>query len=393
MNANDPDRWTVQELLSKHGDEIRRLRRDGNGTTKIAAHIRDKTGRYCSRSTVRSCFGRRRRERRKTAEVIAPAPVLAEPILMEPPPELPPITGPVDVSPMKPEDAEETIEELLERRLAETARSVRREASRFKVCRMPSKPFALAFFGDPHLDDPGCRWDLLLEDVRAARAPGVYCVSVGDHQNHWIGRLQKQFAEQGTTASEGWRLARWFLGAGPGTASLNWLIAVGGNHDAWSHSPGYDPYVELCRDSVRYYDDAEVRLRLTFNDELEPMTLLVRHDFPGRSIFHSTHGPAKAARLDHEADILAAGHLHSWAVLQQEVSGGRCPVAIRLRGYKHGDHYARERGFLESQHGHGAMLVIDPAVTGPGRVTVFWNMKNGAAYLKTLRAAENLRHR
>lgn len=369
---SDDGRWTVDELLDAHSDRIRQLRKDGNGYTRLAELLTEYTGRTCARSTARRAVHRLRTGDLQTVDAPRPRQTL------------PPLR---DVSPVTPDDAQETIEDLLQRRLAETVRNMRRTEARYRVCQMPAEPFGLAFFGDPHLDDPGCRWDLLYRDVRAARADGVYAVSVGDHQNHWIGRLQKIYAGQGTTASEGWRLARWFLGQGDDTADLDWLIVVGGNHDQWSHTVGFDPYADLCRNNVRYYDDTEVRLRLTFEgDDLDPLTLLVRHDFAGRSWFHPTHGPAKAAMLDHEADILAAGHLHSWAVLQQEVSGGRCPVAIRLRGYKHNDHYAREKGFLEQQNGHGAMLVIDPAAEGPSRVTVFWDMERGATYLQALRA-------
>ena len=374
MYKQPDDRLTVSELLAEHSDRIRHLQKEGNGYTNIANILTEYTGRTCTRSTARNAVRKMRLAANEARVSGTPPKPPARPAL-------------VDVSPVRPEEVEESIDDLLRRRMAETARNVRKTEARYKVCQMPTEPFGLAFFGDPHLDDPGCRWDLLFRDVKAASSPGVYCVSVGDHQNHWIGRLAKIYAGQGTTASEGWRLARWFLGRGDDTADLDWLVVVGGNHDAWSHSLGFDPYQDLCRESVRYYDDAEVRLRLTFNEgDVEPLTLLVRHDFAGRSWFHPTHGPAKAAMLDHEADILAAGHLHSWAVLQQEVSGGRCPVAIRLRGYKHDDHYAREKGFLEQKNGHGAMLVVDPRATGPGRVTVFWNMEAGAAYLAALRA-------
>ena len=367
--------WKPPELARAHLDTLTRLRDAGKTPTEICRTITDITGRFCRRSTVRSILRTIDAGELDRYGMRDPQPVREQ---------LPPLTEPLDVSPIP--DAEEPLQELLARRMQETRRKIKREAERIKVCKMPAEPFALAIFGDPHLDDPGCRYDLLMRDIKAAARPGVYSISVGDHQNHWIGRLAKKYANQGTTASEGWRLAQWFLGAGAESAGLNFLIAVGGNHDAWAHSLGWDPYATLCRDSVRYYDDAEVRLRLAFDDQCEPITLLVRHDFPGRSWFHSSHGPAKAALLDHEADVLCAGHLHSWACLQQEVAGGRSPVAIRVRGYKHGDHYARERGFLEQQHGQACMVVIDPHMYGPGKMSVHWDLGAGAAYLEQLRS-------
>ncbi len=356
------DSWNVAELLERHGAAIRQMAADGKGCRAIAAALAERTGRPCKKDVAY-------RAMKAAAELAAMPRQWSEPL---------------DVSPVH--DADEPLQDLLARRLNHTQRSIRKQQARTKVCRMPAEPFGLAVFGDPHLDDPGCRFDLLMRDLNAAAVPGCYGISLGDHQNHWIGRLMYKHAGQNVTSTEGWRLARWFLNAGDDGSGVDFLAVCGGNHDAWSHTNGIDPYATICAEAgVRYYDDAEVRLRLVFGEEVAPITMLIRHDFPGRSWFHASHGPAKAGLLDGSAELLLAGHLHSWAMLMQEVAGERTPVAIRARGYKHGDEYARQKGFLEQQHGQSCMIVVNPFKSGPARFLTFWDMEAGSDYLQHLR--------
>jgi hypothetical protein len=46
-------------------------------------------------------------------------------------------------------------------------------------------PIAIAGFGDPHIDDPGCAWGDLERDVRICRdTPGIMAVNIGDSTNN-----------------------------------------------------------------------------------------------------------------------------------------------------------------------------------------------------------------
>jgi hypothetical protein len=87
-------------------------------------------------------------------------------------------------------------------------------------------PVALAGFGDPHIDDPGCAWGDLERDVRICRdTPGIMAVNVGDSTNNWVGRLMRLYADQEVTSKQALTLIEWLMTA------LPWLVDQTGNHD------------------------------------------------------------------------------------------------------------------------------------------------------------------
>ncbi|MBM61377.1 MAG: hypothetical protein CL484_00330 [Acidobacteria bacterium] len=275
------------------------------------------------------------------------------------------------------------IDELIAARVKAGRRKVASAAMHRRTLRVPCEPFALAILGDPHVDNRGCDWHALVRHVELfQQTPGVLTACVGDMQDHWIGRLGKLYAESDCTASDGWRLSEWLL------RELQWVALVGGNHDAWAQSPGLDPYKWLAdRCQVTCYAPDELRITFTFEErpELEPIVWILRHDFGGRSWYHPTHGPHKEAMLDGRCHLLTAGHIHQWGHLTTEQRHGRVTHAIRVRGYKRNDSYARQKGFTEQMHGEACLVVIDPVSTGPGRLTVFWDLKTGCEHLTWLR--------
>ena len=46
--------------------------------------------------------------------------------------------------------------------------------------------------------------------------------------DNWIGRLQREYAASEASAAQGWKLADWFI------KSIDPLLIIRGNHDAWS---------------------------------------------------------------------------------------------------------------------------------------------------------------
>lgn len=87
-------------------------------------------------------------------------------------------------------------------------------------------PIAVAFFGDPHVDDPGCAWGDLERDVSICRdTVGMMAVDVGDNSNNWVGRLMRLYADQEVTSKQALTLIEWLMTA------LPWLLWEDGNHD------------------------------------------------------------------------------------------------------------------------------------------------------------------
>jgi hypothetical protein len=238
-------------------------------------------------------------------------------------------------------------------------------------------------FGDPHVDNEGCDWGLLKKHVELVnRTEGVFAASVGDMQDNWIGRLQRLYAKASMLASDGWRLSQWLL------ESMPWIALVGGNHDQWAQAAGSDPLKWISKKAkVMCYANDEIRITLRWKGRraLEPLVWVLRHDFPGRSWFHPTHGPHKEAMLDGRCHLLTAGHIHQWGQLTTEQRHQRISHALRVRGYKRDDAHARALGFHEQSHGAAVLVVIDPEAGEPGRIRTFWDVEHGCDYLTWLR--------
>ncbi len=246
------------------------------------------------------------------------------------------------------------------------------------------EPFGIWVIGDPHLDNDGCNFELLLQQMKMVQSSKtrIFASCVGDLSDNWIGRLGVLYSNTSITAEDGWRLSKWFL------SQLSWLFFVGGNHDAWASRAGINPLGWLCSlTNVAAYGEDEVRLEIHFNEKEEKYDKIIiqaRHDHKGRSWFHSSHGPNKESMLDGEGHIFVSGHIHTWAYLQTEQRHGRLTHAIRVKGYKQIDSYAKKNQFYTQLHGESCLIVIDPKKKGPQRILVFWDLESGIRYLNSI---------
>lgn len=103
-------------------------------------------------------------------------------------------------------------------------------------------PIALAFIGDPHVDDDGCNWPLLDRDTQIiVNTPGMFAGNLGDTQNNWVGRLIRLFAKQEMSHHQAWVMTEgWLREIMP-----KLLFLIRGNHDMWSGSS--DPLDYIMR--------------------------------------------------------------------------------------------------------------------------------------------------
>lgn len=255
-----------------------------------------------------------------------------------------------------------------------------KEANREAVFKVEDdRPIGLLFFGDPHVDDDGTDLEQLELHAELTReVDGLYGVNLGDTTNNWVGRLARLYAEQGTTASEAWVLAEYWL------RSVDWLFMVGGNHDAWSGSG--DPINWISKSMHVHYAADAVRARLKFPNN-EDFTIHARHTFPGHSQWNTTHGVAKAAKFGDDADILIAGHKHvsGYQVVKHPITG-KISHAIQVASYKVYDRYAEQLGLPDQHISPCAVTVLNPhAKKNVNRVQVFWCPEDAAEYLTYLR--------
>lgn len=269
------------------------------------------------------------------------------------------------------------------KRLADDARvkRERRDAEKwFPIHVRDKRPIGMVWFGDPHLGSD-TDWDTLNRDVATCVAtPGLYAANLGDTTNNWTGRLTRLYAESDASRHTERALAKWFLAE----AGLTWLVWLMGNHDEWEHGADLLRLMDVHNKVPML--DWSAKFELVFPNKRR-VRINAAHDFPGNSMWNTTHAPSRVPRmLGVDADLFVCGHRHDWGIQQYEMSErGRCPVAVRARGYKVGDSYARRHGYQEAQHGQSVVTIIDPNAGPAGRVLAFADVAQGARVLSALR--------
>ncbi len=270
----------------------------------------------------------------------------------------------------------ESVESLIEARKRQFAQLQRgKEARKLVPIKVNLRGAVGIFhFGDPHLDDHGTDLGLIESHVQLINCTeGLFGANIGDTTNNWMGRLAKLYAEQSTSAAQAWQLAEWFI------QSVDWLYFLDGNHGAWSGAG--DP-VKWILGSHAAHESSGVRLNLQFPNGRE-VRVHARHNFPGHSMWNTTHGPSKAAQMGWRDHILIAGHLHTsgYQILKDPMTG-LLSHAIRVGSYKTYDRYAEELGLPDQCISPAVVTVIDPNATNEtGLVTVFHDVLEGAEFL------------
>lgn len=275
--------------------------------------------------------------------------------------------------------APEIIEQL-KRRM--TLRMAAKEARRWFRIEMPDDlPFAIMWWGDPHLDSNGCNWPLLETHAKiAATEPAVYSVNVGDTLDNWPNgsRLIRLYAHSDQSVETAHTLARWFLSE----AGIRWLVILLGNHDMWPGHTSAEWMREIAGQRVvmeRW--GAQFVLACPSGREFR---IWAAHNFPGHSMWNPLHGPSRAQKMQDDAQVYVCGHLHNWAIQRTEAAmRGYSFSLIRTRGYKYLDEHAEMLGHAPQEHGASVLTVFDPET---GRHVDFEHVEDGVRYLRALRA-------
>lgn len=272
------------------------------------------------------------------------------------------------------------IEEVIEhRKKAFVKRYANHAARRWRKFKVPiAGPYALMFFGDPHLDDDGCNWPLWESHVDlAANTEALYAVNIGDTTNNWAGRLSKLWAHQEASAETARRLVKRYLGE----SGIPWFLWLSGNHDLWDGPIGRDVFERFAPHYVTL-EDWQAKVTLVSPNGYE-LRLWAAHNFKGSSIWNNMHGLERAAQMQDWAHLYVAGHHHDTGVRQGEnPHRGFVYNLMRVRGYKFIDEYADHHGFGEHQHGASGIAVIDPMADKLNAVTCFLDPFEGVDYLK-----------
>jgi hypothetical protein len=264
-------------------------------------------------------------------------------------------------------------------------RAYRDAATWQKIKVNETKPYGIAMIGDPHIDDDGCNWPALLEDIATLKSTdGLYAINIGDTTNNWVGRLARLFGNQETSQTTARQYAEWFLTK----AGIKWAGIIIGNHDEWNE--GGEILRRMCAPVKVPVHDWVAKI-----DFVTPNGSVFRgsfaHDFKGRSIYSTTHGPLREAIWNPDgAHLLAAGHIHFGGMQTVELPGGRVVNLCRARGYKDDDHHALVNGFHEGQRFRSTVAIVDPNAPEHERIMLFPSIRQGAAVLRALRSNQDV---
>lgn len=242
-------------------------------------------------------------------------------------------------------------------------------------------PIGINWFGDPHLDDNGCNWDLLARDCEiVAKTAGMYGANIGDTHNNWVGRLTRLYADQDTSKDTSYKLVEWFFK----DSEINWLIMLLGNHDTFTDD-GARYLRKLC-ENICPMEEWRAQFKLVFPNGREVL-VDAAHDHKGHSMWNGLHGQQKAAVMGGRAHLYIAGHRHFWALAQNECQESqRVYWLARAKGYKNMDQYAINNGYGEQHNGSSIVTVINPlAKNESGLIKCFADVQEGADYLTFLR--------
>lgn len=289
--------------------------------------------------------------------------------------------GPVVIAPDLPpsdEPIEDTIESLTRRTQKRIQHANALKWMPLKI--MSNEPIGINWFGDPHLDDNGTNWVLLREHINIIKkTPGMFGANIGDTHNNWVGRLGQLYAHQDTSRDTALKLAEWFVEE----SGVPWLIWLLGNHDSWNY--GSDVMAKITH-KVPLSQDWQAQFKLVFPNKREVL-IDAAHNHKGHSQWNSLHGQQKASVMGGIAHLYIAGHLHNWALAQNECPWtNRIYHLARVRGYKFVDDYAVKGGFGNQKHGASVVQIVDPtAKSDLNLIRMFADVEEGADYLKFLR--------
>lgn len=242
-------------------------------------------------------------------------------------------------------------------------------------------PYGIVFLGDPHVDDDGCDWDQLDQHIAIIRdTEGLYAANLGDTTNNWIGRLERLYAHQRTTAAEARILAEGFIRELDG----KWLFNIGGNHDLWSGSD--DPLPAICEAARSTYVPIGGKIRV--RQGRHSLMINARHTFPGNSMWNPAHGAGRSILMGNIEHITVCGHKHTTGHMVVKAPNQRICHALQVASYKLIDSYAKEGGFRDNSVSPACMVVVDHRhpETDPAMLTVFHSVERGADFLRYLRA-------
>ena len=278
----------------------------------------------------------------------------------------------------------DSVDDLVESRIKRYEKRERREKNEefLNIKIKDKKPIGIYIQGDPHIDDDGTAITDLIEHMDIANeTEGMYTANVGDLQNNWARRtkLEGLWSKQSTTSEEAWALTEWLV-----NYPKDLLFIVAGNHDMWSGEG--DPVKWMMRPLKTTYAPHNIRIRL--NLPKHNVRINCSHEFRGHSIYNTAHGIVRHAIFNSRDHLLVAGHKHISGYMPVKDANSEITMhCVQVGSYKKFDDYAKQLNLPNKMMSPCAVAVINTNLedTHPDFIKIFWEVKEGAEYLRFLR--------
>jgi transposase-like protein len=244
------------------------------------------------------------------------------------------------------------------------------------------EPYRLKVFGDPHLDNDGCDFELFERHwLEMSATDRVYGVCIGDWFDNWVKVLSHLYQEHSTPPDDAW-LCLEHLMEQRGEALI---AACSGNHDDWSKGPGVDPVDLLMKRHGVLYRKGAIRVAVN-HEGCEPMFWSLRHKWRGKSMYSAAHWAASHQNVMWRDDLMVGGHTHQDDYrIVEGLDGTRC-TAVQVSAFKDIDSFADVHGFSGQKISPVWDLVIDPRRSrkDPERIKVFWESAAAQSYMEAI---------
>jgi hypothetical protein len=247
---------------------------------------------------------------------------------------------------------------------------------------LTSEPYRLKIFGDPHLDNDGCNYELFEKHwLEMSVENRIFGICVGDWFDNWTRALAHLYQEHSTPPTDAWVCLEHLMEE-RGDALI---AACSGNHDDWSQGPGVDPIDLLMKRHGVLYRQGAIRVAVQ-HEGCEPMFWAIRHKWRGKSMYSAAHWAASHINVMWRDDLMVGGHIHQddYRIVEGH-DGTRC-TAVQVSAFKEIDSFADTHGFTGQKISPVWDVVIDPkrSRTDPERMKVFWDSEAAQNYLEAI---------
>lgn len=236
------------------------------------------------------------------------------------------------------------------------------------------QPCGVCFVSDQHILEGGAV-DLqrMREDAQLIGAhPRLFSVTAGDGVENHIKHRSSVINTEGSPSRQ-YQLYEYYL------QTLNPLVVISGNHDAWTKAfVGVDMVAKLCDDNRMAYAPAEAWLVLTVGGV--EYTVGLRHQYRMNSSFNPGHCIKQWLRLaPQEFDIGCIGHHHE-GICEHFDYRGTDRVGVRPGSYKITDSHSHQYGYNPTRP-TCPTVILHP---GEKKMVGFRDVREAAVYLDAI---------